>query len=128
STTVLSTACSSIDFVIAHWYPQNPGSETDAGLLATTSNITNMVSTLRSELSQYCGAHASAVQILITETNSVSSNPGKQSVGMVNTLFLADNYMDWLENGVTNVDWWDIHDSPLSNTNESSSLYGNAQY
>ncbi|GCE24445.1 hypothetical protein [Dictyobacter kobayashii] len=33
--TVLSTACSSIDFVIAHWYPQGPGTETDANLLST---------------------------------------------------------------------------------------------
>ncbi len=128
NTTVLSTACSSIDFVIAHWYPQNPGSESDSGLLSSTNQIASMVSTLRSELNQYCGSHASSVQILVTETNSVSFNPGKQSVSVVNALFLADNYMNWLENGVTNVDWWDIHDSPLAGTNDSSSLYGNAQY
>jgi alpha-L-arabinofuranosidase len=128
NTTVLSTACSSIDFVIAHWYPQNPGSETDAGLLAASSQIASAVSTLRSELTQYCGAHASAIQILITETNSVSSAPGKQSVSTVNALFLADNYLSWLENGVTNVDWWDVHDSPLAGNNNSSSLYGSAQY
>ncbi len=128
NTTVLSTACSSIDFVIAHWYPQNPGSETDAGLLTASSQIASTVSTLRSELNQYCGAHASAVQILITETNSVSSMPGKQTVSTVNALFLADDYMNWLENGVTNVDWWDMHDSPLAGNNNSSSLYGSAQY
>ena len=34
NTTVLSTACSAADFVAVHWYPQGPGGETDAGLLA----------------------------------------------------------------------------------------------
>ncbi|WP_157506804.1 cellulose binding domain-containing protein [Ktedonobacter racemifer] len=127
NTTVLSTACSSIDFAIVHWYPQNPGNESDATLLSASAQIAGMVSTLRSELNQYCGAHASAIQIFVTETNSVSSNPGKQTVSVVNVLFEADNYMNWLENGVTNVDWWTLHNGATAG-NTSSSLYGNAQY
>ena len=127
NTTVLSTACSSIDFVIAHWYPQNPGGESDTSLLSSTSQISGMVSTLHSELNQYCGARASTIQIMITETNSVSSNPGKQTVSVVNALFLADNYSSWLENGVANVDWWTLHNNAVAG-NTSSSLYGNAQY
>jgi hypothetical protein len=65
---------------------------------------------------------------MITETNSVSYNPGKQTVSLVNGLFLDDNYMTWLENGVANVDWWDVHNSATGGTNNSSSLYGTAQY
>jgi hypothetical protein len=125
--TVLSTACSSIDFAIVHWYPQNPGNESDSGLLAAPSQIASMVSTLRSEISQYCGSHASAIQILVTETNSVSSNPGKQTVSIVNALYEDDDYMSWLEHGVTNVDWWTLHNGPVAG-NTSSSLYGTAQY
>lgn len=125
--TVLSTACSSIDFVIAHWYPQGPGSESDATLLSAPSQIASMVSTLRSELNQYCGSHASAVQILVTETNSVSSNPGKQTVSIVNALYEDDDYMSWLENGVANVDWWTLHNGAVAG-NTSSSLFGTAQY
>lgn len=125
--TVLATACSSIDFVIAHWYPQNPGNESDATLLSAPGQIASMVSTLRSEINQACGAHASAVQIMVTESNSVSSNPGKQTVSTVNTLFLADDYMNWLENGVANVDWWTLHNSATAG-NTSSSLFGTAQY
>lgn len=128
NTTVLSTACSAIDFVIIHWYPQGPGSESDSGLLSDTSQIANMASTTRSEINQYCGSHASAVQIMLTETNSVSYNPGKQTVSLVNALYLADNYMDWLENGVANVDWWNLHNGPSTGNNNSSSLYGNATY
>jgi hypothetical protein len=128
NTTVLSTACSAIDFVIIHWYPQTPGSETDTGLLSDTSQIAGMASTVRSEINQYCGSHASAVQIMLTEANSVSYNPGKQTVSLVNALFLADNYMDWLENGITNVDWWLLHNGGSTGNNNSSSLYGSAQY
>lgn len=125
--TVLSTACSSIDFVIIHWYPQGPGSESDATLLASTSQIVSMVSSLRSLLTQYWGSHASSVQIMLTETNSVSSSPGKQTVSLVNALYLADDYMTWLENGVANVDWWNLHNGPSAGNN-SFSLYGNTQY
>lgn len=126
--TVLATACSSINFVIAHWYAQNPGSESDATLLAASSQIAGMVSTLHTKINQYCGAHAHAVKIMITETNSVSYNPGKQTVSVVNALFLADNYTTWLENGVANVDWWTLHNNAIGGTNNSASLYGNAQY
>ncbi len=128
NTTVLSTACSAIDFVILHWYPQGPGSESDSSLLSDTSQIAGMASTARAEINQYCGSHASSVQIMVTETNSVSYNPGKQTVSLVNGLYLADDYMSWLEHGVANVDWWDLHNGPSTGNNNSSSLYGNAQY
>ena len=137
--TVLPIACSSINFVVAHWYPQGPTGETDAGLLgapengevtqvSSTPSIPSMVSTLRSKINQYCGSHASAVQIMVTETNSVSYNPGKQTVSLVNALFMDDDYMQWLENGVVNVNWWDLHNSIQIGTNDSSSLYGNTDY
>lgn len=126
--TVLPIACSSIDFVIAHWYPQGPGNESDAGLLAASSQIAGMTSTLRSELKQYCGARANAIQIMVTETNSVSYNTGKQTVSLVNSMYLEDNYMNWLENGVANVDWWDMHNGVSTGNNNSSTLYGDTMY
>ncbi|MDQ2713808.1 MAG: cellulose-binding protein [Chloroflexota bacterium] len=137
--TVLPIACSAADFVVVHWYPQGPGGESDAGLLAapengestsvsSTPSIPSMVSTLRSKINQYCGAHASAIQIMVTETNSVSYNPGKQTVSLVNALFMVDNYMNWIENGVANVDWWDLHNGIMPGDNNSPSLYGSANY
>ena len=127
--TVLSTACSSLDFVVVHWYAQAPGSESDAGLLSSTSQIASMISTLRDEIQQFCSAHAEQVQIMLTETNSVSYHPGKQTVSQVNALFLADNYMTWLEDGAANVDWWNLHDGWAPTTfNNSSSLAGTAQF
>jgi hypothetical protein len=133
--TVLPIACSAIDFVAVHWYAQGPTGESDAALLAAPQNgestsvsytpsIPNMVAALKSTIAQYCGSHASEVQIMVTETSSVSYNPGKQTTSIVNALFLADQVMTWLENGVSNVDWWALHNSPFDG-NADPALYGN---
>jgi hypothetical protein len=135
---VLPIACAAIDFVIMHWYPQGPTGESDATLLAAPENgastpvsytpsIPSMVASLKSELAQYCGAHASDVQIMVTETNSVSYNPGKQTTSLVNALYLADAIPTWLENGITNVDWWALHNSPFDG-NVDPALYGSYQF
>jgi alpha-L-arabinofuranosidase len=132
--TVLPIACSSVDFVIVHWYAQGPGGESDAALLLApqkgestvvsyTPDIPSMVSTVKSKLAQYCGSHAATLQIMVTETNSVSYNPGKQTTSLVNSLFLADEIMTWFESGVSNVDWWTLHNSPFDG-NGDASLYG----
>jgi hypothetical protein len=132
--TVLPIACSAIDFVVVHWYPQGPTGESDASLLMSPENgestsvsytpdIPHMVATLRSALAQSCGDHAAAVQIMVTETNSVSYNPGKQTTSLVGALFLADEMLTWFENGVTNVDWWTLHNSPFDG-NIAPALYG----
>lgn len=128
NSTVLSIVGTKLDFAIVHWYPQGPGSESDAGLLGATGSVASMMSTLHRLIAQYCGANAPNVQIMTTETNSVSYNPGKQTVSLVNALFLADDYMAWLENGAANVDWWDLHNGISTGNNNSGSLYGTAQY
>jgi hypothetical protein len=102
-----------------------------------------MVSQLRSQIQTYCGANASNIQIMVTETNSVYGDPGKQSVSTVNALFAADDVMTWLENGVSNVDWWAAHNSPevfkhkdyvtsngatITRNNFSSSLFGTSNF
>jgi hypothetical protein len=128
--------CSALDFAAVHWYPQDPGHESDANLLQApeqgiagrTESIPQMVARLRQEISQYCPSRASQIQIMITETNSVSSNPGKQTVSVVNALYLDDTYMTWLEHGVATVDWWDTHNGPALGTNVSPALDGTATY
>lgn len=136
--TVLPIACGAVDFVVVHWYPQGPTGESDAGLLASprkgestsvsfTPDIPSMVATLKAQLAAYCGPHAPAVQIMVTETNSVAYNPGKQTTSLVNALFLADQLSTWFENGVTNVDWWALHNSPFDG-NVDPSLYGSYRF
>ena len=45
---------------------------------------------LRQQLSDYLGNAGAAVEIVVTENNSVYTNPGKQSTSIVNGLFLLD--------------------------------------
>ncbi|MCX4744723.1 cellulose binding domain-containing protein [Kitasatospora sp. NBC_01287] len=129
--TVMTTLAGQIGFADVHWYPQNPSSvtppgPTDSGLLAAPAQIPAMIGTLRSQLDQY--ADSGSVPIMITETNSVSSNPGKQTVGLVNALFLPQDYLGWLTNGAAGVDWWQIHNGIVTSGDNGSALYGSAAY
>ncbi|HEV2344854.1 MAG TPA: cellulose binding domain-containing protein [Actinocrinis sp.] len=129
--TVLSALGNQIGFADVHWYPQNPSSvtppgPTDSGLLGDTSQIPTMVSSLKSLLSQYSGG--AGVPIMVTETNSVSSNPGKQTLSIVNALYLNQDYLGWLQSGVSSVDWWQIHNGIVTGGDNGSSLYGTATY
>jgi len=121
----LAAVCAKIDFVDVHWYPiDNAGA--DADLLASTGQISAMMTTLRAEINAACGAHAADVQILLGEMNTNST--GKQRVGLVDALFLADGFMTWLEDGAANTSWWDLHNGIDLSGNNSPSLYGTATY
>ncbi len=99
---------------------------TDSGRPADTAQIPTMMSTLRSEFSQYAGKPG--IPVMLTETNSVSSNPGKQTVSQVNALYLLQDYTTWIENGAANVDWWQLHNGMVTSGDNGSSLYGTQNY
>jgi hypothetical protein len=129
--TVLTALGGQIGFADVHWYPQNPGTITppgpsDAGLLAATTQIPQSVAALRAEFGTWAGQPR--LPIMITETNSVSSNPGKQTVSVVNALYLEQDYVTWLENGVANVDWWQVHNGIVTSGDNGPSLFGPASY
>jgi hypothetical protein len=120
-----------IGFADVHFYPQNPSTitppgPTDAGLLASTAQIPAAVSALRTEFATWAGD--AGLPIMITETNSVSSNPGKQTLSVVNALYLEQDYLGWLEGGVSNVDWWQIHNGIVTSGDNGPALAGSADY
>jgi hypothetical protein len=100
--TVLTALGSHTQCVIVHYYP---GGTTTAGMLTDPQDIASIISTLHSEISEYAGiSNAASVPVIVTETNStidLDTMPG--------ALYTADMYMTWLENGASNVDWWDEH-------------------
>lgn len=126
--TVLPIVGKAINFVVLHWYPENPGQENDQSLLQDPNSIQGYMATMHQYLAQYTGSNAKHIQILVDETNNVSSDPDKQTVSLVNALFLAKDYNDWLEAGAANVSWWDLHNSKVDAADESSSLYGTTNY
>jgi hypothetical protein len=112
------------DFVIYHRYEQNPGNESDAGLLQSAATWKNDAADLRRQLSDYLGSAGDRVQIVCTENNSVSFDPGKQSTSLVNGLFLADSIGNLLQTEFKMFVWWDMRNGYLLDKNNSSSLYG----
>ncbi len=126
--TVLPIVGKDINFVVLHWYPENSGQENDQTLLQDPNSIQNYMTAMKQYLGEYTGSNAKNIQIFTDETNNVSSNPDKQTVSLVNALFLAKDYNDWLEQGAANVSWWDLHNSKVDASDESSSLYGTADY
>jgi hypothetical protein len=125
--TVLSIAGKQADFVAIHWYPQEPGSESDSGLLRAPSTIPSIMRRLRTLLTSCCGRKGH-MPVMVTETNSVSSKPGKQTVGSVNGLFAIAAYLAWLKAGASTVAWWALHNSPETHNNNSSRLEGWANF
>src|ERR1019366_5593676 len=80
------------DFLIFHYYAQNEGSESDTGILqdAPVSWPANAAG-LRMQLTDYLGAAGAGIELLVTENNSVDTNPGKQTTSLVNGLYMADS-------------------------------------
>ncbi|HXC99325.1 MAG TPA: alpha-L-arabinofuranosidase [Verrucomicrobiae bacterium] len=117
------------DFVIHHRYPQSPGGETDEGLLLSTSGWATDAANLRQMISDYSGSTGTNIEIICTENNSVSSNPGKQSTSLVNGLFFADGLAQLMQTEINGLFWWNFRnggDSFGGNTN--ASLYGWRMY
>jgi hypothetical protein len=111
-------------FIIDHIYPQNPGSESDFTLLEDTGVVKSDCANLQQMIADYFGASGSSIEIDVTEINSVSTNPGKQSVSLVNGLYLADALANVAESPAACALWWDLRDGGNISGNNSSSLYG----
>jgi hypothetical protein len=118
------------DFLIYHSYAQNPGSENDASLLQESALTWPAAATgLRNQLTGYVGAAGAGIQLLVTENNSVNTDPGKQSVSLVNALFLADSVGNLMQTEFNSLVWWDLYNGPgNTSVNLSSSLYGWRMY
>jgi hypothetical protein len=99
---VLSIAAADIDFAILHWYPGGSSGPEALGKVAQVRDITALA---RQQLDSYSPDRQ--IPIAVTETNTgygENTQPG--------ALFAADAYGALLENGVFNVDWWDVHNGP----------------
>lgn len=110
------------DFVQYDWYPEDPGNENDTYLLEQApDDLDAALQFLRSEMNA-AGVPAS-VPIVIGGYNSVSSNPGKQTVSIVNGLFAGMTTAELLAAGIPRALWW-IGFGSCSVGNQSAALYG----
>lgn len=127
--TSLKNAGVTPDFVIHHRYAQNPGGESDAGLLASSVGWASDAANLRQQITDYIGTAGTNIELVCTENNSVSSNPGKQSTSLVNGLFMADSLAQLMQTEFNGLFWWDFRNGgTVSTNNNSPSLYGWRNY
>ncbi len=118
-------------FISDHSYMQDPGSESDAFLLNNTDAYAPSIldwstryAAYQTVLQQTLGGQASAVQLMATEFNSVSFNPGKQTTSLVNGLFIANSLGSLLNSGYVGSSAWDLRDGWETTNNNGNQLYG----
>jgi hypothetical protein len=125
------------DYLIYHRYDGSPGGENDATLLQAALTWPNDAANLRQMLTDYLGASGASVQLLVTENNSVYTDPGKQSVSLVNGLYMADSIANVMQTEFNSLIWWDMYNGPGNTYNNgtanvsvnlSPSLYGWRMY
>ncbi len=112
------------DFLIYHYYAQNNGSENDATLLQFAPSWSFYSTELRTQLTDYLGTAGTAIELLVTENNSVDTSPGKQTTSLVNGLYMADSVADLMQTEFNSLVWWDLHNGQETTNNNSASLYG----
>ncbi|HEY2415333.1 MAG TPA: hypothetical protein VGI40_24025 [Pirellulaceae bacterium] len=117
-------------FLSDHIYPFRAGHENDSQLLHSVSdpaspfNLKTRSNSEKQLLQQYFGSAGSKVELLVTEFNSVPSVPGKQSISLVEGLFVADMLGSLLQTSYNGAMFWDLRNQYLPTGNNSSSLYG----
>ena len=98
------------DGVNVHNYPQESGEENDIALLSSPQTLDNIIASVKKQLLDY-GHQNKNYQIWLTEWNSVDFNPGPQSLGIVNALFVADYLGMMAKHNIENANYWNIHNN-----------------
>jgi hypothetical protein len=111
------------DYVEVHYYPQQPGSESDSFLLTQApANLATVFATIQQELAT--AGHANT-PIFVGEYNSVSNTPGKQTVSIVNALYAGMVQGEIMKAGISRaVIHRDTGGECITGGNNSSTLYG----
>ncbi|MFJ6665312.1 hypothetical protein [Streptomyces sp. NPDC091383] len=106
---VLAAAGDSVDFADVHWYNYGRGAaaNTDAALFASTGRIAPTMAAVHQQITANLGAHAGQVRTIIGETNTTPADPGVQSTTIPSALYAADDITTWLEQGASDVSWFD---------------------
>jgi hypothetical protein len=118
NTSLLNVCGSLVDFVIIHWYP---GTDTASTLAASTTIVPQIVNTFTQLTNILGSAKASQMKIAITETGAGNAT------GAAVSLFAADNYLTWIENGIVNVDYQILHPDILDYSQVPGHAYYGAQ-
>jgi hypothetical protein len=110
------------DFVELHYYPQHNVNDDRFLLGHGVDDFARILVELRAEMT--AAGVASSVPIYLGEYNNDSGEVGKQSVSIVNGLFLGQMLGTLLNAGVPMATWWLAYGSCGERGDYSSHLYG----
>jgi hypothetical protein len=97
-----------VDAVSVHHYAQNAGSESDAGLLATSSEVPALMRDVRKQVDEL-GVRGRKYEIWLSEWNSVDTNPGPQILRHVSALYVADYLGHLAESPIQIANLWALY-------------------
>lgn len=110
------------DFVEIHYYPEYQ-KDNDAYLLgAAVDQFVQELNALRTEMT--ADGVSTSVPVYLGEFNNDSAQEGKQSVSIVNGLFLGQMVNTAIAAGIPMATWWLAYGSCDQNGDFSNSLYG----
>ena len=115
------------DFYEIHIYPQGPGREDDSYVLYISEDLPNIIQNTRQLMNDYLGPSSKKTKVFVSELDTVSSKPGKQTRSITSALFLADATGQLIKEDAACM-WWDVHNSEETANNNSPTLYGNESY
>jgi hypothetical protein len=113
------------DFVEYHYYPEAPGSESDAYLVhQAAQDLTSEVGKIKQELET---AGRPDFPIYVGEVGSVWAHPGKQTWSITQGLYAGQVLGEMMNAGISRLTWWigfGECNGGDPNSNISASLYG----
>ena len=110
---VLGECGEQIDFAILHWYPRE-----SSFLRGPADLIPAMFTELGRSLSEHAPEGADDIEVVVTEVgNPVDSGQHTREVGGI---FAADAYLGFIEQGVTNIDWLELHNRTFLSERDDS--------
>jgi hypothetical protein len=116
------------DWVDVHYYPQGPLSESDSNLLQSAEYWDRVAPPLKQMLLDYLGPQGANVKLYVTENNSVYFNPGRQSVSIVNALYIMRSWVEAVRHKAGAFIWWRLHQNVQTVGNLSTLLHGWREY
>jgi len=117
--------CDNIDTLDVHPYAQQKDQEDDPTLLAYPSTkIAQIYAYFQNLIALKCLARVGKISIQVGEYNNVTSDPvGRQTMSVVNALFMADDSVSWLEQGVKAIQPWALRNGVDIGGHQDSTLY-----
>jgi len=118
------------DFAVNHRYAEYTATNwpncavSDALLLQSVSAWAADATDLRQQIANYFGPSGTNIELVVTENNSDSGHQGKQTVSLVNGVYLAESLAQLMKTEFNSYVWWDLRNGSDTNGTTDATLYG----